>query len=381
MSLSIDELTTPLTEDQVFERFLATLETLNIPARSWRKAGAARTILRVVARTFSGFTEVMAAFIKSGFLETAEKSWLTLLARYVYDVERIEATFAAGSLRITNGGGGLYTFGAYEVVALWEAASKAYHNTEAFTLAPGETKLVAFSAVEKGSASSAPPGAITALETALPKVTVTNETSIVGTDEEQDAALRERCAARLDALSPDGPRGAYVYAVLSAKRLDGSAVDVNRVAVSPQSDTGQVTIYVASPSGAPTSTDLPIIAESADKVRPDTDKVTVLGAGQVPITRTFVVWARSSPGLSAEAVRTPVEAALVRYVSTYPIGGIPKPPALGGYLWADALKSIAQSAHPSIYDVDASDIDLALLPGQVAVLSAVVEVRLVAVRT
>lgn len=379
MPLTIDELTRVLTEDEVLERFLSTLETLKVPSRSWRKAGAARTILRVVARSFSGFTEVMAAFIKSGFLDFAEGHWLTFLARYVYGVERISATFARGGVRLTNTGGGIFNEAPYTVTALWSAGKKSYRNVETIALGAGESKVFTFEAVESGSASSVAAGGIDKLETVLVNVTCANPTALVGTDDELDPVLRQRCRDRLDSVSPNGPPGAYDYAVRSAKRLDGTAVDINRVSRSPSSSTGIVTIYVASPSGAPLAADLPIIATNVDKVaRPDTVRVILYPAGEVPISKTFVVWAKALPGLGVEHVKGPVEAALVDLVKNYPIGGIAKPPSTQGYLYADAMKGAAKGAHAAIFDVDGQDTDVALSPGQVAVLTATVDVRLVA---
>ncbi len=63
--LSIDDLVTQVTEDQALEKFLSILETLKVPARSWRQGGVYRNILRTAARTYSGFTSVMAEFAKA----------------------------------------------------------------------------------------------------------------------------------------------------------------------------------------------------------------------------------------------------------------------------------------------------------------------------
>ena len=94
---------------------LAALELLQIPARSWRVANPLRVILRVVATMYAGFTTVFVALIKSGFLDYAETGWLTLLARYVYGVERVTADFATGEVTLTNSGGGIYPFAAGEL--------------------------------------------------------------------------------------------------------------------------------------------------------------------------------------------------------------------------------------------------------------------------
>lgn len=380
MGLSLDELTAPISEDSALETFLSILETLSIPARSWRKGGVARTILRILAKTYSGFTELMAAAIKAGFLDTAEGDWLSQLAYYVYGVTRIDATFATGNLTLTNNGGGVYAKNPDEVKAKWTATGKVYSNAEAFTLNPGETKSVSFRAVEAGSSSSAPAGEIDALETFLAGVVVTNPLAVVGADAEDDADLRQRCRDKLSTLSPRGPRGAYAYAVRTATRPDGSAVDINRWQISPSSSTGVVTVYVASPSGAPDPTDMTYVANRIEEVaRPDSVTVNVLAASPVAIARNLTVWCRRVDGLTATDIETLVNNALLAEITSYPIGGISKPPATQGYLYADFLAGVVKSAHSSIYDVDGTGADIAISPGQVAVLATTITVRIIEV--
>lgn len=378
--LSIDDLTKAPSEEAVLETFLLNLETLGVPARSWRVGGVSRTILRVVARTYAGFAALIALAIKAMFLETSSGAWLTLLAYYVYGVSRVEATFATGQVQLTNGGGGIYTLNPGELRVLWTATGKAYTNTSTFTLNPGDVLLVDVQAVEQGSASSAPVGAVTSFETVLLGVTVTNPAAIVGLDEETDDTLRAACKAKLAALSVRGPRGAYAYAVRVAVRGDGTPVNVNRLQVSASSSTGVVTVYVAAPSGAPDPTDLDYIETSIEDVaRPDSVTVNVLAATMVPVTRTLTVWARRVDGVSAADIQGMVETSLVNAIASYPIGGIPKPPSTQGYLYADFLAGTAKGAHVAIFDVDGGGADVALDPGEVATLTATVDVRLVEV--
>lgn len=377
---TIEELTQALTADEILEVWLTALEALGVPARSWRKAGVARSILRVVAKSYEGFVLVMVAAIKGGFLDTAEGPWLTRLAFSAFNVVRPTATFASGYVTLTNAGGGVYNPTPYELTFLWEAGKKAYRNTGAFSLNPGETKTVPVEAVEAGAASSAPPGAINKLEAVLPGVTVSNAASVIGSDELPDAELRQLCRDKLAALSLRGPRGAYAYAVRSALRVDGSPVDINRLSVSPQSSTGQVTIYVASPTGAPASSDLDAIRERIELVaRPDSVTTSVLPAMSTPFSRTLTVWARAEPGLAAATVKELALAKVVGLQRDWPISGYVKPPSLQGYLYADALAGVVQSAHPAIFDVDGAGADMPLAPGQIASLSITCNVQLVQV--
>lgn len=388
MALAIDDLIKPITEEQTLETFLSILETLSVPARSWRKGGVARTILRVVAATYAGYTQLMSAAIKAGFLETATGDWLTLLARYVFNVERRVATFATGELTLTNIGGGVYIVAAEARRFLWSAEGKAYVNVAGFTLnagSPGAPTSITIDvrAVEVGSDSSAPPGAIDALETTMAGVSVTNVASVVGSNAESDAELREACKNKLAAISVRGPRGAYAFAVRAALRPDGTPVDINRLSISPSSSTGTVTVYVASPSGAPSAADIGYVRDSVEEIaRPDSVTAYVLPATTVPFSRTLTVWAKRTDGVSSEDVKKLVEDALVVEIAEYEIGGIPKPPSTQGYLYADFIAGVAKGAHASIFDIDGSGSDLALNPGEVATLaSVVVDVHIVEVST
>lgn len=380
MPLAIDDLIDPPTEDEIFETFLDELEAFDIPARSWRKAGVARTILRVVAKTYSGFGKIISEAIRSGFLETARGEWLTLLARNVFNVERREATFASGKIRLVNGGGGIFSFAPDAARFLWTAKGKAYVNSEAFTLNPGDDKLVTIRAVEAGSASSAPPDEITKIETTMLGVTATNPAAVVGTDAEPDEELRAACKNKLGAISVRGPRSAYAYAVRTATLEDGSPVNINRFSITPSSSTGVVTVTVASPEGSPTVEDIDGVVEAIETyARPDSVTANVVAAVEKALTKTITVWAKRSEGVSAAEIKTFVDDALVDAIAKYPIGGIPKPPSTKGYLYADFLSGTITSAHSSIYDVDGVGDDIELDPDEVVTLAATVNVRVIEV--
>jgi hypothetical protein len=380
--LTVDQLVTPITVDNVDLQMQNTLESLGMPAKSWRKGGVARTILRTVATTYSNYTQLMALAIKAGFLETATGDWLTLLAKYVYGVDRRPSTFATGTLTFVNAGGGVYpTTGSYapdQVRVSWVSGKKAYTNTAPFAIVGGATVTVPFRAVEAGAGSSAPPNVLTNVDTpVMLGVTVTNASAVAGSDAEADADLRQRCRDKLGALSLNGPRGAYAYAAKSATRADGTPVDINRISVSASSSTGIVTIYAASPSGTPLSTDLAFVRTSIENIaRPDSVTVNLLGATPVALTTSLVIWMRRTDGVAAADIASLAQAALLTMIQTYPIGGIVKPPSTQGYLYGDNIAGTAKSVHASIYDIDGAA-DLALNPGEVATLAASITVNVV----
>ncbi|XYH94941.1 hypothetical protein ACMHYB_45090 [Sorangium sp. So ce1128] len=92
--IPVDELVSAQSADEVFDLLLSMLEQMQVPARSWRKASALRTILRASAIVAGNWTSLCAAIAKFGFLDKADGPWLTLLASYVYGVDRKAATFA-----------------------------------------------------------------------------------------------------------------------------------------------------------------------------------------------------------------------------------------------------------------------------------------------
>lgn len=373
----IEDLVTPVTSDQALETFMRELETLGLNPRAWRPAGGLRSIMRVVASSYAAFSRLQAAFIRMAFLELAEGVWLTLLAFYVYGVTRREASFANGEATLTNSGGGSYTFAPGQLRILNPTTRKAYANVATITLLPLATLVIAIAAVEIGTASSSGTGTINQLETQYAGVTVTNAAPVVGLDAATDPELRQLCRDKRAARSASGPRGAYAFAVRSALRLDGTPVNLNRVSISPSSSTGQVIIYVASPSGAPSGDDVTqVIANLNAIARPDTVTVLVYPATNHALTGTYTVWAEKRNGLSSEDLVALIVAKLVELNKSYPIGGIPKT-GTQGYLYASTIDGVIKTAHEAIYAVDGLGADVALAASEVAILSVTVDVRFV----
>lgn len=381
MALPIDQLIQPLTKEQVKSSLYNLMKATGLPVTSWQEGAVARTIVAVVATIFAGFTEVMATVIRAGFLDLAEGVWLTMHAKFVYGVDRIEATFATGEVTLDNNGGGVFSFDPGDLIVRNPTTNKLYTNTSAFDLGALEKgKKVAIRAVEAGSASTSGPGQITAFVTTLLLVTVTNEASVVGLEAELDPALRQRCRDSLGALSPNGPRAAYEYWSKSAKRPDGSSVGVTRVRIPRATGDGTVTVIVASATGPvlgdvndPT-TDLGIVNDVMQKfVVPDGVTATVVSAVPHPIPVTCDVWIYTSAAMTDGEVQFAVAARLRAYVETIPIGGFVIPPDVGK-VFVNAL--VGQIEATSGYVIKASVtfpvLDEMLAGNQVVTLGSVV---------
>ncbi len=371
--ITIEDLITPVTEDQFVERFLVSLETLGIPARSWRPGGVYRTILRVLAATCASFSDEQVKFTRSGFLELAQGNWLTFVAFYIYGVARPESTFATGPVTLVNSGGGDYNFTPGQFRVFNTALGKTFKNTTTFDLDPLGTVTTEFEAVEIGSASSSATAQIDGVETAYDgQITASNADPILGSDAMADVDLRQLCKDSLGARSVFGPRGAYRYAIRTALRTDGTPVDINRMSISPSSSTGLVTIFVASPSGVPIAGDVTAVEENIEALaRPDTVTVSTSAVTEVTITRALTIWAEKQEGLRAADLEALALEAILRLNRDYPIGGIRKSTAQG-YFYADKLEGIVQGAHAAIYDVDGTGSDVALAAGEVAVLDVTI---------
>lgn len=379
--ITLEELTTSPTEDQINTKLIAMLELMGLPASTWKSGGVARSVLKVVSTQFASFATLITFIATLGWLEKATGNWLTLLAKWVYGVDRISATFATGKITLVNGGGGVYgPYNPGEAIFVHNTSKKSYTNVALFTLNGGATLTIDVRAVEVGTASNAAPNEVQTQGTAMLGVSFTNTAAIAGSDEEADSVLRQRCLDSLGALSPNGPRSAYKYAVSIAKRIDLSPVDVNRSSVSPYSTNGTVVIYVASPAGPVTGSDLTQVAASVEKTaRPDTASVSTLSAAVRAYTANVTVYAKAVDGLDATALATAVGAKLVEYVKNYPIGGIQKPGEGSSYLFGGGLEGAAKSANDNIFDTDGFT-DLLLLPGEVATLATSLQIRLVQVQ-
>ncbi len=369
---TLDELTTPATRAEVEEAIYATLAARGAKTTTWKPGAVVRTIITGIAIVLAALSELQAKIAKGGFLELATGDWLTLVARYVYDVERSTGTFATSTVTVQNTGGGVYSGDADDLVlsvSAGTAAGKTYRNTAAFSIpALAAAVEIPVQAVEIGSGSSAAANAIDTLETALLGVVVTASTAATGQDEETDAELRTRCRAKTGTLSPNGPRDAYSYVARSAK-LNDVSVGVTRVKTIADGN-GNVDVYVATASGTlagtagdPT-TALGAVADAIHKnaeplaVTPTVQNATPLSQGV-----TYELWVRDTIALTTSEIETAVADALAAYAAEHPIGGVELPSAPTGRIYTDALRVVIAGAVEGHFldlslTVPAADVDL-----------------------
>ena len=385
MALSLAELTTPVTVEEVKTSVYGVLEGLGVNTTGWKPGAVVRTIIVASAVVLAALSKLTANIARSGFLELAEGDWLTLVARHVFGVERPAATFAQGLVTLTNTGGGVFDWGPGDLIVKNTQTHKTYRNTQALHLGPVGTSTailtgVAIQAVERGSKSTADPGDIAELETSALGVTVLNPTSVVGLDAMGDVALRTLCLESRSSLSPNGPRDAYAYYARTAKLPDGSLCGVSRVHVTKSSSVGKVTVTVGSGSGGITgdvadpTTPLGAVAKALeDNVQPDGVTLIVRSAAVGLVNVAYLAWMYSSANLTALEAQRLIADKLTAFCASQPLGGN----VIGldhGKVFREAISTAIMSVRPEIFRVTLSlpsgDLDMFGVPVKSPVLGA-----------
>jgi len=370
--ISFSDLLSTKTLDDWKRVIVNTATLVGLKTENWAEGGFTRTLVALFAQLYKTAGDVVRLIAASGFLDTAEGDWLTLLAKNLFNVERIEATFASApnSLTLTNTGGGLFVLDAGDVIVAHNVTGKTYRNTTGGTLSPGvgQTLVLDLVAEEAGSDSNAGIGTITTLVTTFLGVTCTNTVALAGVDEELDADLRQRCRDSLAQLALGGIKRAYEFFAKSAVREDGTAIGVTRVMVMPAPGDGTVVVFIASASGEVAAPDVAIVqADFDENVTPYGFDATATSASNVEITVPCTIWIPASLGLSEADAREAVFDALEAYVQTLPIGGVVISPDSGKVFWRALLGVVEGSIPGMLKAVLTTETDTAIADGEVPV--------------
>jgi uncharacterized phage protein gp47/JayE len=389
----------PFLEDtlaQVQAKVAQFASTVGLYINSWQVGDAPEQLYQAFTRTMQYYSARNATVVR-GFvsLDTATDpgdfdpynpgnealepipGFLSFHGENVYYTFRILATFATTSVTFVNTSNTPYTFAPDELtLARVGHPEITYRNAPmsgvytgpggTFTLAAGATAYLDVQAESPGSLSFAGPGELTVLVSGLIGVTVTNETSAIGTDREPAADYRARCRAQAASTSPNGAADAYRYLartnpdgtpLLQNEDLGGdglTAVSITRVYVSQASDTGIVNVYYADDDSGAIAIDVDTanynITQNVIAV-PDCITFTGLAANDVPITVTWAVKYQArynGQAVTGDEVDAAINAALVARFRGYPIGGFDQT-AGSGTIYVSDLRAVVERAHPAIY--------------------------------
>ncbi len=374
MSLvSVASLFVAATKDAILSKGLQIATAYGLPTETWAEGDPTLTDFYFISEMLESLEQVLTIFIASGFLDTATGDALKVKAYQDFNVEVPEATFATCSVRMTNTGGGAYAPAAGDLTYLNTSTGKTYRNTTGGTLiGVGSTLTVDVVADEAGSDSSAAIGEIDAMVTVLRGVTVTNTTAAVGQDEQSEQATREQCRDKLGALSPNGPRDAYVY-VAKNHDLTGTT-GITRARTYGDSTTGVVTGYFAGPSGAVSTVDRDLArAAILLYATPLCITPTFSSATNVVVPITYQLWVYAADSRELDQIEDAVEDALELMFLARPIGGDIIPPDATGKLYQSLIEATIRSASTYSFRVllTLPVADVALSLGEVAALGTI----------
>ncbi len=271
MTINVGSLFSVQTVAVIFDRGISVARALGLPVTTWETGDPTRSLYMYLAEALNALEGSVAEYIKAGFLSSASGDWLKVLAWEVFGVEALEATYGTPTVTITNTKAGSYGIGPGDLTVSCSLTGKTYHSTsgplDPTTMAPiagnitgGMTVVFELVADEPGSDSNASANQIDTFVTTFLGLQIVSSTASIGQDEQSEDSIKTQCASTLGALSPNGPADAYEY-VCRNPDLTGT-LEITRARSVDDSDTGDVTVFLASASG-PVSSDGVTAAQNA----------------------------------------------------------------------------------------------------------------------
>ncbi len=366
-----------VTEEDVvtlYQKLIDILESLGVSTSTWKPGDPTRETLYAVATILAAKETLQTSVIKAGFLELAEKKWLSNKGKSDYDVPREEATYAECNFVFTSTAALSYVIDAEDITLRNSSTGATYRNVAAGTLTAGGTLTLLIRAEVAGSSSSAGIGEIDEIVTSMPNVTGANSTVAVGVDEESDEDYLDRCRDKLASLSAAGPAEIYDF-VARTSALNGGA-NITQTKVIADNVDGTVTVYLAGPSGVVSGGDVALVQAGFDTyAEPLTIESTAVSCTTLTQNVTYTLWVKAAIGLTSGEIQDAVEAALQQAIAARPIGGDIIPPALVGYVYqgwiqATIIEAVAPHGFRAVVSTPATDV--APTVGQKVVLGTVV---------
>lgn len=324
-ALSLDDLTTPESPDDVQSYLLTNLASEGFPVSSWANGDVGLTLVKIESLTLSDLIKLIAAVARGGLLDLATGAWLTLLARSAYSTERDPPEYATGAVRVSAGAGFPPLSLAPGQLWMTDAAGHRYNaiNGSTVVVAAGSSAVVSFRAEVAGKAHNIGNGTAVSLVTPLPGATVALEVvggtwlTTQGTDGETDPALRERCRGRWATIGLVKTRDGYGALAVTAPGVSTRATRVTVDDASPRGP-GTVNVWIAGPSGPLSTPDETLIRNYVLERKSPTADMQVQNAVAHPIDVTATLYSdASNPEALNEAT-----ALLTDLINATAIGGV-----------------------------------------------------------
>lgn len=193
MPLSVKDLQTPLTLEQVKEVIVDALTSVLFPVEAWQPNGAARSFIEAQAAVAVEQSQSVASIAAMTFLQTSVGDFLDHLSVSHYDELRQQANRAIFDLNFVNQGGTSYGPLAAGAITVKATNGQTFKNSGIETIVSLTTTVVEVIADFAGSLGNIPPGTLE-LVTPLAGVVVTfgGTYTTAGSDTESDVRYRER---------------------------------------------------------------------------------------------------------------------------------------------------------------------------------------------
>jgi hypothetical protein len=377
MAVTLAQLIVQQTKTELYTAAVAVANALGLPVTSWQAGDPTRAQFHYQSENLAALEEIVVGYIRSRFLDLATGMWLKVKAEQDFDVTVPSATFATADVTLTNASGAVYSIDAGDLTVKSSITDKTYRNTTGGTLGAAGTATdeldLTFVADEAGSDSSAGAGEIDEMVTGLLGVTCSNTLAAVGIDEQDEAVTRQQCRDKLGSLSPNGPKEAYSFVARDPDLAGTNAC--TRVRVYSDSDTGDVTVYLAGPSGGVAEADRALIEDAIlTYATPLCITPSVLAATNVAVAITYEIWIYNSCNRTAAEAAEDIEAALESMFATRPIGGDIITVGGAGYMYQSLIEATIRNVFSQAFRVTVTlpTGDTAIAAGQVATLGTVI---------
>lgn len=336
--LTLEQVRTEPTLEEVTDDFLTQLDALGFSATSWQTGSVARTISVTCAYTAYSLRRFVSALSYQGYNSDASQSMLTKFSASHYDNARVEATSTIGTVVLTGGSSGPpHTISAGEIVV--SDGTYTFRNTTGGTVPASGTLSITVEAETAGSDSNVANGTITTMVTPLAGVSCNNPDpgsgtwiTTLGADEETDAALRLRNSSKWSSLSTvEAISDRYEY--IARTVVSNARVKVDD---SNPSGPGTLTVYLAAEDGVASGAQVTLVDNAIDAAHFGGTHTTTASSSDT-LTITATVYYDSS--YTSGAIQAAVEAAITAYVNGAPIGGYDFSPGPDEVIDRDGLLS------------------------------------------
>lgn len=305
MTISLSDLLTIPTREQVETELLDMLEGVGFQPTAWQVGSVPRTLVKAYAQVIVTLYALVVPIVTGAFLSFATGSWLTILAADQYDIERDPAVATAGVFLLTDGGAGPYNITAGVTRFQTTDGTKKYVATSTGTLSASGTLQVTVQAVEAGSSYNLANNTTLVLETDLPGVVVTNPDpgsgswiTTSGAEEQGDDSLRAECRAKWGTLGMGVPSDAF-----KAWAADAQST-ITRVRVYDDNPLGPGTtrIVIASSTGPASAAELAAVDAYLRPRKPiGSSTLEIASATALPTTVTATVYVQAAFRTTAES--------------------------------------------------------------------------------